>query len=62
MDATPPPTEGSVYIIGTATTIIELGGLRVLTDPTSCTRGSVPTSAAGWPAAGELNRPWRANG
>jgi len=47
MDATPPPTEGSVYFIGTATTIIEFGGLRVLTDPTSCTRGSVPTSAAG---------------
>ena len=39
MDPTPPTTGDSVFFIGTATTIITFGGLRVLTDPNFLHRG-----------------------
>jgi len=39
MDPTSPAADNSIFFIGTATTIISFGGLRVLTDPNFLHRG-----------------------
>ncbi len=39
MAASAPASEGSIYFVGTATTIIRFGGLTLLTDPNFLHKG-----------------------